>query len=293
MMLVIAFVAAWVIRHAWDEKTDEFRAHNKQVRKDINQRYPNASKDRREQMVRNAARRKAGGWNLYQLRHGWPSLWTAIKDGYAEARRDHQEWVKANPKPEGKGSKKKRFRLAEAARAGWKRATEFTMRKRAARKEEAESKPGPRKAPQPVPPAPQGAKAAAATKTKVIPINQAGSANRPSMGSTKRNNGGTPQMASTGEVGGYAESQALADEYAAALQNTQSVLERYEASLLTGGLGKDPGVIGTLASAREGFDTAQTSFQAHKQGLNTHQQGAEYASSKGDAAAKTEWLGNN
>jgi hypothetical protein len=287
MMLVIAFVAAWVIRHAWDEKTDEFRAHNKQVRKDINQRYPNASKDRREQMVRNAARRKAGGWNLYQLRHGWPSLWTALKDGYAEARRDHQEWVEANDKPDGEKGKKRRFRLVEAARAGWKRATAFTVAKRA-RRDEAEQQPTPSKTPQPAPtPAPE---AASASRPKVVPINGARPASKTVTSTPNRNNGGTP-MASTGETGSYAESQAFADEYLKTLATAQGPLEQYQASLMAGGLTKDPQVMGTLATAREAFDAALAAFQGHKQGLNAHEQGAEYASSKGAAAANTDWLG--
>lgn len=97
----------------------------------------------------------------------------------------------------------------------------------------------------------------------------------------------------TGEVGGFAGSQDLTNEYIASLGKAQSVLEQYEASLLAGGLAKDPAVMGTLASMREGLNSAQTAAQAHRQGLNTHEQGAEYASSKGSAAAKTEWLGNN
>lgn len=288
-MLIIAFVAAWMIRHAWDNKVDEFRAHNKQVRKQINQRYPNASRDRREQMVRNTARRKAAGWNLYQLRHGWPSLWTALKDGYAEARRDHSEWVREDAEPSTAKKPRRTFRLAQAVRDGWKRATEFTMRKRASRKDDAEDQPEPRKTPQPVPPPPEGTAAnTSGAESKVIPINRP---TKPATSSTNGNNGGTP-MASTGETGGYAESQAFADEYLKTLTAAQGPLEQYQASLMAGGLTKDPQVMGTLAAAREAFDAALAAWQGHKQGLNTHEQGAEYAASKGTAAANTDWLGN-
>lgn len=280
-MLLISFIAAWVIRHAWDEKVDEFRASNKDVRKDINQRYPNASKDRREQMVRNVARRRAAGWNLYQLRHGWPSLRTAIRDGYKEARRDHSDWQASNPRmPDTKWS-----RVKDAFHQGWNRASTATARKRAdAAAAAAESKPATDPPQQPA--APEQPEA------RVIPIEDI---RRATSGSPTNTNGGSPMpsTSSTGETSGYEASRQFANEYLAALGDAQSKLEQYEASLIAGGLGKDQAVIGSLASAREGFDTAQAGFAAHAQGLDTHAQGAEYASGKGDAAANTEWLGNN
>jgi hypothetical protein len=284
MEVAIAFIAAWIIRHAWESKSDEFRAEVKAEQQRIKMHSPSTPKTQRKAQARRVTRRKATGWGLYQLRHGWPSLWTTVRDGWNEARRQHEAWLAANPRnPKGRS----RWRLVEAMRAGWAHARDFANQKRAAAARRFKKGDTP-KQPE-IPTTTTTTATATADQPVIIP---AQSATGGHSATRQHNTNGRIPMSNTGEAGGYAESQALADEYAQSLANTQSVLEQYEASLLSGGLGKDPAVIGTLASAQESIGGAAAAFQQHKQGLNGHQQGAEYAAEKGAAAANTDWLGN-
>lgn len=99
-------------------------------------------------------------------------------------------------------------------------------------------------------------------------------------------------MAETGEVGGYESSKVFADRYAQAMADAQSAKEQYEAHLIAnGGPVGDKTVMGSLTDAGDGLSTAQAGFQSHRAALESHQQGAEYAKSKGDAAAETRYLG--
>lgn len=275
MEVLIIFGIAWVLSRAWDARVEEYRAAEKETRKNVNRRHPNASKPRREQMVRNAARRRSAGYWAYQVRHGWPGLRTAVSDGWDDAKKGHQEWLKDHPKTEGGPSRWARWRSAWTV--AWKGA------KRKFVDEAEEIGPGaepvpvpPRPAPQPRPtpnPSPEP------TPIRSVP-------DWKPTGHSPIPNGGTM----SGEAGGYAAAQHVTDGYNQSLGAASDQLEQYEADLIAGGLENDPAAMATLTEAREGLDKARAAFGGHKAALTDHEQGHEYAVDKGAAAAKTEWL---
>lgn len=274
MEVVIIFVVAWIVRAAWDAKVSEFRASQKQTRKQVNLRHPHASKDRREQMVRNAARRNAAGYGAYQLRHGWPALWTALRDGWDDAKKGHQEWLADHPKKPGGGWSARWARCRSAWTSAWAAAKRKFI--------DTAEKIGPAdNTPSAAPKAPKGPLPRREPLRVIPPYDPSGSAST--------THGGTMDT-HAGEAGGYAAAQQVTDGYNSSLGNAQEQLEQYEADLIAGGLDADPNAMATLTQAREGLQQAQAAFSGHKGALTDHEQGHEYATSKGEAAAKTEWL---
>lgn len=275
MELVMLFVVGWVVKSVWDDKAADHHANQRELVKRVNADHPNWDKDRRQRAVRNAKRRHTAGWIAYQLRHGWIPMITDIVDGYRAARIGHAEWIAQRPaEPQGWWQ-----RCKQAWKAGWagaKRAAAKKVRAATARFKDADpieppadTGPSPAAPPQPNPqprPAPTG----------------------PHGGHTTSNNGGT---VSGGETGGYAGAQQLTDGYNQSLAAAADQLEQYEADLIAGGLADDPASMATLAQMREGLETARAAVGGHKAALNSHEQGAEYAASKGAAAADTGWLG--
>lgn len=96
----------------------------------------------------------------------------------------------------------------------------------------------------------------------------------------------------SGEFGGYVGAHNLTDRYTQQMASAQATLEQYQAELISDAkLGGDRQVMQTLAAAQEALAQAMAAFGAHKSALSGHQEGHEYATSKGSAAANTGWLG--
>lgn len=279
--LVVAFVVAWIVKSVFDDKTSDFHASKREVAKRVNQAHPNWTKERRQAAVRNAQRRHAGGWLAYQARHGWIPLFGDIADGFRAARIAHEDWKASRP-PEPDGWWQKVKGAATAGWAGAKSAAASKTRTAASKVKDAAAR-MPRDtavdepASEPADPAP----ASSPPKTTPLP----------------RNTGRTPEVPFTkggpmsGETGGYAGAQDLTAGYEGSLATAAEQLEQYEADLIAGGMSKDPAAMATLAQMREGLETARAATTGHRSALNSHEQGAEYAQSKGEAAANTDWLG--
>lgn len=300
MDLVIAFVAAWVIRHMWEGKVDDLNASQKARQKQINQAHPNWSKDRRQRAVKNAARRNAAGWVAYQLRHGWIPTIGDVADGYRAAKLGHAEWLAQ--RPEGGGCMDGFWMSLKAAvQAGWSRAKAKATSNRSAdskahKPDTRAPETGPGQPPLAAPSSPTSIPGAAAQS-------RYGDETDPATGLPAKQVHAVPiylvksqpaakENTVSGETGGYSGAQHLTAGYQTTLTAAQDQLEQYEADLIAGGLAKDPQALSTLAAAREGLATAQAAFGTHQTALTSHEQGAEYAQDKGAAAAKTEWLGD-
>jgi hypothetical protein len=272
MEILIIFVLVRVIGNAWDSKVDEYRAAQRNTRKQINQRYPNASRERRDQMVRNANRRKAAGYGLYQLRHGWPSLWTAIHDGWSDAREGHEAWAQ---RQEDAG-RKPSFR--EAAREAWngrnrkpapvdEEPAPAPQAKPKAQPEPEWPAPNPQQKPQPVP--------ASGGDAKVFPFKQPVPINTTPSGDTVE----APNLEAARQA-----AQAEATQLGARVGGWEQLI----ADLIAGGMGKDPQSMALAAQVQEHLATAQAAAQAFIASLGKHAGGEEYAAT--GHAAKTEFL---
>jgi hypothetical protein len=272
MELVIIFFIVRIVGNAWDAKVGEFRATEKATRKRINAQFPNATKERREQMVRNSNRRRAAGYGAYQLRHGWPSLWTAIHDGWGDAREGHEAWSRRQAEAGEKPS------MGDAAREAW--------HGRKPRPEPADEEPPfpqwdgdwPKPEPKPqtpeqVDPAPKATDdpkpAPAGRDAEIIPI-------RP-----------TPTGDTVEAPNIEAARQAAAAE-ATQLGARVSGWEQLTADLIAGGMGKDRQTMALAAQVQEHLANAQAAAAAFVASLNKHAAGEEYAAT--GHAAKTEFL---
>lgn len=277
MEIVLIFFTVRILGAMWDAKVGEFRISQRETRKRINQQFPHASKDRREQMVRNAARRNAAGYGFYQLRHGFPSLWSALRDGYADARDNHEAWREDH----ADGTYWRRMR--EAAQDAWNR-------RRSARPvadpwtwTDPPEPAAQGAAPDPVPALPQPVPRPAEPDptprpyAEVIPIRLV-----------------PPQPRSTNPTGDTVEApnieaarQAAADE-AAHLGARVSGWEQLIADLMAGGMGNDTQSMGLASQVMEHLASAQAAAAAFVASLNKHDSGVEYANS--GIATKTEFL---
>lgn len=282
MELLIIFLIVRVVGNAWDAKVAEFRASQSHVRAEINRKYPNAPKDRREQMVRNAARRNTIGYAAYQLRHGFPALWGAFHTGWLDAREGHDEWIK------------RREKSGETGRPGWreqvKEAWNGRNKPEAERVEPEVAKP---QQPEPEPPTPSGGKppeqpqAAADTtpKTDNRPPDTADT-EAPHLRPVPdiRPTGGT----ATVEAPNYDAAKAAISNAGAAAGTTASNLEQTVADMLAGGMGADQATMGHIANMQEALATAQAHATAAVASMGKHSSGKEYADT--GHAARTEWL---
>lgn len=288
MEIVIAFIAAWIIKSVWEDKSADFHGSKAEVAKRINQAHPNWSKERRQAAVRNAQRRHGAGWVGYQLRHGWIPMFGDIADGFRAARIAHADW-KANrpPEPDGwwqkvKGAWKSGWAGAKSAAASKAKAAASKVKDAATGDTSPKDAPDAPDATRTPDPADNGTKPYSPTPAPGPQPKPAGT------GRTPENNPGGPM---SGETGGYAGAQQFTDNVGQSLTQFEASVEQYEADIIAGGLGNDPAAMATLAQMREGLETAKAGAGGHQAALNSHEQGAEYAQTKGDAAAKTEWLG--
>jgi hypothetical protein len=279
MEFLIIFLAVRLFGSAWDSKVDEYRSTQRETRKQINQRFPNASKDRRDQMVRNANRRKAAGYGFYQLRHGFPSLWTAVNDGWSDAREGHDAWSKRQAESDVKP------RLRDAAREAWsgrKPRIELAPvpEPTPASRPTPEAK-APEAVPAPQPPKPtqpESAPTADGQGAKVFPFKQPVPINTTTPGETVE----APNI--------EAARQNAATEVAQ-LGARVSGWDQMMADLMAGGMGNDPQVMALAAQVQEHLSNAQAAAAAFIARLNAHAAGEEYANS--GSAAKTEFLQHN
>lgn len=118
-MEALAFLLAWMLREAWDEKRYEYRTgrdanREKAIHRNGGARPSAGARTRADSGY-------AVGFSLYQLRHGWPSLRRNIKAGYRAAKEGHKEWVEETNRASGK-TKTKKPSIISAAKAAWRRA---------------------------------------------------------------------------------------------------------------------------------------------------------------------------
>jgi hypothetical protein len=281
MELLIAFLVAWVVKSVYDDKSSDFHGSKAEVARRINDAHPNWSKERRQAAIRNAQRRHGAGWLGYQLRHGWLPMFTDAADGYRAARLAHEKWKATRPpEPDGWWQKVK-----GAWRAGWAGAKSAAAQKaKAAAGRVKDAATGQSQAPVTEPAAAEDSPKPTATAQPMPQPLPAATGRTPEV---KFDQGGTM----SGETGGYAGAQDLTAGYEQTLAAAAEQLEQYEADIIAGGLGQDPAAMATLAQMREGLEMTRAAAGGHRAALNGHEQGAEYAQTKGDAAANTEWLG--
>lgn len=296
------FAVAWLIGQFSSDKTDEFQRSQGHVRRQVNARHPHATRERRDRMVRNAARRNTVGFAAYQVRHGWPDLWSAVHTGWADARDSHEEW-RSRREEAGEG----RPRARDAARAGWRggwrgrragaddfdRLDDFEPQAERGPDRTYEPLPAPdEQNPEPQPSDPGdgpkggGGQPTPGTDEVVTPFRQ-----RDSTRTSASDSRGAPTMTTSGEAPGYTAAHGVTDSVTQAATGLASTLEQYEADLMAGGATRDPQVAATLAQMREHTNALMAALSAHKAALTSHESGHEYATSKGSGAAKTEWLG--
>lgn len=296
MELAIAFIAAWIMRRAVDDKVDEFENSNTEVRNQVNARFPNMPEGRRARMVRNAARRNTIGFGLYQLRHGWPSLRYSVSEGWREAKEEHKQWLESREDAGDETTGKPGFfsRVKAAARAGWDRAKEAANIRRAEKANEESTAVAPAESANPESDKEVEAKPTSPMNTDSKPPDTPNNQSTPyeikPVAAPAAGNGGS-FMAETGETTGFESARQYAQRSQQNLAAAVSAAEQAEAALIAGGLGKDPAVMGALAQASEHLANAQAAFAGLLAGLNSHQDGREYAQSKGAAAASTQFLG--
>lgn len=279
------FMVVWLIRGAWDGKVAEFRASQAHVREQVDQRHPHAPKERREQMVRNAARRNTIGFGLYQLRHGWPALWTAVADGWDDARRGHQEWLD------------RREQAGEPRRPGWRETVREAWRRRrntpeaeTTEPESGEAKPTPR----PEPPKPSGGgKPAPEPQQPPTPATTGGrpAGPPPIPEPVVPHLRPVPQQRPTGGSMEAPNLDAARQAITAAASSAGAItsgLEQVIADMIAGGMSNDQQTMSRIAAMQEALNDAQAYGSAAVASMGRHASGQEYADT--GHAARTEYL---
>lgn len=290
--MVFIFAIGWVAKHVFAEKADEYsaaqEAHRGKYLAKLDRNHPSWGRARREQYLRNAARRNAFGHIAYLLRHGWSSTFNDIGDGWKKAKAAHEEWLAEHPKD--KASRLQMFK------AGWRDRTKrwkSAIQERVSRAAEAV---GAKPQDQPAPEATDRSRQPldgwrkepldgwldddAARDAKIVPWpTTPGRTAGPT-------NGRTPMEAPNLDA-----ARAALNAKATAYRTDASSTEQLTADMIAGGMNADQDTMNHIAAMNEALATAAAHADAASGGLSKHQSGQEYANS--GIAAKTDFLKSN
>lgn len=295
MELALIFAVGWVASHVFGEKRDEYSAsqekHRDKYLAKLDRNHPSWGRARREQYLRNAARRNALGHFAYLMRHGWSSTFNDFGEGWKKAKDAHEEWKNEHPKDGKKPGPWATFK------AGWK--DHWAKRPKSTGYYEARPELSPKPVQNPEPDPPKNKPAAdtdapadepektgpwltddEARNAKVYPWptastlgNSAGQTNRSTTVSTEFN---------------FDASQAIFNNIAQVNTGFASQLEQIEADAIAGGMIADKDYMILLSSLQEYIRGAIAQVNALGASANRHASGQEYANS--GHAANTDYL---
>lgn len=294
MELVVIFAIGWVMSHAFGEKRDEYsaaqEAHREKYLKKLDRQHPSWGRARREQYLRNAARRNALGHFAYLLRHGWSSTFNDVVHGWKTAKAAHEEW-KAERGDEKKPS------LWQTFKAGWGKKSAA----REAEKAKQVDTPKPTPDPEPTKPAPP-ANPENSTDPKPSPDPAPAKNNEPqdariypwqprndaATNKTPGNTAGSTNGSSAMEFNfdrSKAEIDGISDYATAKL----SMLEQLIADAIAGdNLSRDTESMSHLANLQEALSNVRAHANAFVASAGKHAGGQEYANT--GHAANTNYL---
>ncbi|GAA4626789.1 hypothetical protein GCM10023196_036470 [Actinoallomurus vinaceus] len=297
MDFVIVFCIGWVLRHAFDEKTDEYR-HSQEAQRErylaqLSKRHPTWDGERKERYLKNAARRQAAGHFAYLLRHGWWSTGADIVQGWEAAKAEHEQWREEHPK----GDKPSRWRTFQA---GWKRAKE--TRPETPKRPEQPRMPEPSTTlkPDPAPTAerPSPEPTPATSDDQAVPVSgkthrwlsdeeardaevlpRPSQADFPEHATTPGAPAGPTNGSSTPmEAPKLVAARAAVNQVRAQVATLAAGLEQVKADAMVGGLASDSESMATLVRLEETLNTAVAHANAFVTGSTArHQDGEEYA----------------
>lgn len=293
MELMVIFAIGWVASHAFSEKRDEYsasqEAHREKYLRKLDKQHPSWGRARREQYLRNAARRNALGHFAYLLRHGWSSTFNDFHHGWKQAKEAHEEW-----KTERSESEKKPGNWA-TFKAGWK--------ERWAQRPQVTgyyTKPEPSLTPEPDPTPPPAA--TAPTSDSPVPA-PASPAAKPAESSkpdaqiiqmsgkkTSGDTAGSTNRSTTVEFN-YDRTRAEMNRISEFVTSKLSVLEQIIADAIAGDLNQDTETMAHLASLQEALSNSRVQATAVAASMTKHTSGQEYANT--GHAASTSYLKSN